>query len=287
MSQSVFQCWDNEEACPECGFNGARFSEGLFNLAGEVAAAIDAPDLTHAILKSIAVVAEELYAGNITPEGAATRIRNVSPKFAVIFRNAMRFGLTAVVFVSAAAGIYSASGACCLKSIRRGEGAVTRASRSTAALEPAARKAVGAASGSHRGPEVTLDAPRDQEPQNDLAERHAPAHPSATPHPHRKGLRVSSCHTIAAIRRRLMSDHPRQGKIQTETLPRRRLDRGRARLLSARCSRRRSRDEPRPRRPAPRVHRAVLLEKEADPDPIAQFDRWFSEAQAASPSPTP
>jgi hypothetical protein len=66
----------------QCGVFGARLSEGLFNLAGEVAQAIAAPDLTYTMLQTIAGVSRDLIAGAITPQAAIAKAERISPGFA-------------------------------------------------------------------------------------------------------------------------------------------------------------------------------------------------------------
>src|SRR5580700_4480252 len=45
-----FTVWGNEETCPECGFEHAKLSEGIFDLASEAVKVLSAPDITHAML---------------------------------------------------------------------------------------------------------------------------------------------------------------------------------------------------------------------------------------------
>ena len=177
-----FHCWNNEETCPECGVFGARLSEGLFNLAGEVAVALNAPDLTHAMLKSIAATAGELRAGSITPEDAAVKIQKVDPRFEGIFRKAIKIGLSAVAFVATIAGIYSTYLA---------QVTLTQSEEETTWLREHAAQQLHSDQRQEKlleqlleaiaGLRIVLRPQDDQEPQDDLAERHTPSPPKSKP----------------------------------------------------------------------------------------------------------
>jgi hypothetical protein len=41
-----FEAWDNEEPCPECGFERAKLSEGIFDLKKDAVRVLSAPDIT-------------------------------------------------------------------------------------------------------------------------------------------------------------------------------------------------------------------------------------------------
>lgn len=75
-----FNLWDNEEPCPACGFEHARLSEGIFNLARETIGVLSAPDMTYVMLQALNGIANDLVAGRIDAETAVTKIENVSPE---------------------------------------------------------------------------------------------------------------------------------------------------------------------------------------------------------------
>jgi hypothetical protein len=93
-----FNSWGSEEQCIECGFDHARLSDGIFDLTGEVMRIVSAPDITHAMLRAIKGVAEQLAEGRLEPVGAASRLNRISPKLAKLLRRSLKFGYGTVCF---------------------------------------------------------------------------------------------------------------------------------------------------------------------------------------------
>jgi hypothetical protein len=53
LGGAYFNAWDNEETCPECGFENAKLAEGIFDLASEAVKVLSAPNITHAMLLAL------------------------------------------------------------------------------------------------------------------------------------------------------------------------------------------------------------------------------------------
>lgn len=100
-----FLCWDNKEACPICGHEGALLSEGLFNLAGDIAQALSAPDMTHAMFAAIADVANRIVTGATPSEAAVAEIEKISPELSSVLKRAAEFCKSALIYGASIAGI--------------------------------------------------------------------------------------------------------------------------------------------------------------------------------------
>jgi hypothetical protein len=100
---AYFNAWNNEETCPECGFEHSKLSEGTFNLALEAVKVLSAPDITHVMLAALRKASDEVVAGKIEPENAAAEL---DPKLGAVFRKAFRLGNTAILLLSAIASVY-------------------------------------------------------------------------------------------------------------------------------------------------------------------------------------
>jgi hypothetical protein len=105
-----FTVWGNEETCPECGFEHAKLSEGIFDLASEAVKVLSAPDITHAMLAALRKASDKVVAGKIEPENAAAELDIVSQKLGMVFRKAFMFGKPAITFLLAIVGAYYAKG---------------------------------------------------------------------------------------------------------------------------------------------------------------------------------
>ena len=89
---AYFTSWDNEETCPVCGNEHARVSEGIFDLTGEVARIISAPDFTHAMMSRVLEIAAAANANVLSPEQAIEEAERVSPPLASALRRALSIG---------------------------------------------------------------------------------------------------------------------------------------------------------------------------------------------------
>ena len=97
---------NNTETCVVCGFNGARLSEGVFNLTHDTIEVISAPDITVAMLKAFAEIALRAAAGQITSTEAIAQASSISPKLAVLLSNGMTQGIAVAALLSSLVGIY-------------------------------------------------------------------------------------------------------------------------------------------------------------------------------------
>lgn len=107
FSGAFFNVWNNEEVCIECGFEHARLSEGIFDLAGEAVRILSAPDITHVMLRSVLSISNELLSGTIGPESAVQKYQKVLPRLGKLARTWLRRGKETVIFLGAVAGIVS------------------------------------------------------------------------------------------------------------------------------------------------------------------------------------
>ncbi|MVT74445.1 hypothetical protein [Bradyrhizobium cajani] len=104
---AYFNAWDNEEVCPNCRFEHARLSEGLFDLTKATVEIISAPDITHAMVECLRDAANEILRGRSTPADAIARVEAKSLHLGDLLRKALNIGLSAVAFLSGVAGIAS------------------------------------------------------------------------------------------------------------------------------------------------------------------------------------
>lgn len=103
-----WEFWNNEEVCPNCGFEHAKLSEGIFNLARETVEVLSAPDMTFALMAALAATTESFARKRTGSAKALTEIGGYSPKLAHIFKKAMRHGGAAVIFVATIVGVFVA-----------------------------------------------------------------------------------------------------------------------------------------------------------------------------------
>jgi hypothetical protein len=115
---TFFHCWDNQESCPVCNTFGARLSEGLFNLAGEIAAVVTAPDITHAMLKAINATAAQVIENKITPEEGIAQAEIVSPKLASLVKKALGWGAAGLGYLLIAFELYMLSQQNAMRALR-------------------------------------------------------------------------------------------------------------------------------------------------------------------------
>jgi hypothetical protein len=107
IGSSRFYSRDNEETCPNCGFEHAKLSDGLFDLTDKTVRILSAPDVTYAMLVAIRDIAQKVSEETITPEAAITQFQLINPKLAKLAKKALRISETALMFVAAAATIAS------------------------------------------------------------------------------------------------------------------------------------------------------------------------------------
>jgi hypothetical protein len=107
LGGQYWQSWGNKEQCIECGYAEAEVAEGIFDLTKEIVRILSAPDFTHLMLRQVAQIAEDIAKSQITPEEGVKRFENVSPSLGKIVRRALQIGVSAIMLVSAAAGIAS------------------------------------------------------------------------------------------------------------------------------------------------------------------------------------
>lgn len=103
-----FESWDNEEPCPECRFEHAKLSEGLFDLSKEAVRVLSAPDITFAMLAAIEKVATDVRTGVATPEQAAEKLDQISAPVGDLWRRALAVGATTIGLLVGVIGTYYA-----------------------------------------------------------------------------------------------------------------------------------------------------------------------------------
>ena len=108
LSGAYFNTWDNEETCPECGFEHAKLSEGVFNLEEETVRVLSAPDFTYAMLQQAKRVADEIIAGNIDEKDGARAFGAISPKFTDLISKAPGFLYKAIALIATVVAAYYA-----------------------------------------------------------------------------------------------------------------------------------------------------------------------------------
>jgi hypothetical protein len=107
FSGQYFELWDNEEPCPGCGFEHAKLSEGIFNLAEDTVEVLSAPDITHAMLAATQFISDKVIAGEIAGEDAVVEYEAVTPKIGEVAKRAWSFGKSAFWTFAAIASIAS------------------------------------------------------------------------------------------------------------------------------------------------------------------------------------
>jgi hypothetical protein len=103
--------WDNEEQCPECGFEHAKVSEGIFNLIGDLAKVISAPDVTLLMLKQINEIVKEVSEKKLEPEAAALKITSVNSALGTLWHQACKVAGLITFFCAIISAYYSKIGA--------------------------------------------------------------------------------------------------------------------------------------------------------------------------------
>lgn len=87
-----FWGFDNEETCPNCGFENAKGADGLFDLSKELLEVVQAPDFTHAMLASAETVTSAIIKGDMTSARARKEIKRISPALFRILKQAWEYG---------------------------------------------------------------------------------------------------------------------------------------------------------------------------------------------------
>lgn len=100
----LFLIKNNEEECQKYGIYGARLSEGLFNLADEVAKALSTPDITYAMLLTITKTSKEVVEGTISLEDGIGIISGMTESLAAIYEAAKKISLLGAAFLTFMAG---------------------------------------------------------------------------------------------------------------------------------------------------------------------------------------
>lgn len=86
---AYFNLLGNEEPCPNCGYEHAVLSEGVFNLTSEVVHVLSAPDMTYVMLQSLNAVAADVIAGRIEIGTAIERIETISPSLGEVAKKSL------------------------------------------------------------------------------------------------------------------------------------------------------------------------------------------------------
>ena len=103
-----FNCWDNEEQCPECGDELAKLSEGVFDLTKATIQILSAPDITYAIILALRDLLNDIETGNIDPEQVVKRANALNPAIGALLTKYLRFGYGAIMLVATVvAAIYA------------------------------------------------------------------------------------------------------------------------------------------------------------------------------------
>jgi hypothetical protein len=88
-----FNCWNNEETCPECYNEHATLSEGIFNLTKEIIEILRAPDITYALVQALITTAESTIKGTTNPDEAEEYLNSLSPRLGKLIHSATSFGV--------------------------------------------------------------------------------------------------------------------------------------------------------------------------------------------------
>jgi hypothetical protein len=100
FSGPYFWLWGNEDTCPECGYEHAKLAEGIFDLTTEAVKVLTAPDMTHAMLRSIGSIMESLLSGAMTERDATSELEAISQPVANLLAVAGQHGPTAAMYVT-------------------------------------------------------------------------------------------------------------------------------------------------------------------------------------------
>ncbi|MER9270459.1 hypothetical protein [Mesorhizobium sp. M0643] len=101
FSGALFNLWDNEEPCINCGDHRARLSEGIFDLTKDVVRVLSAPDMTYVMLQSLNAIAADVIAGRIETGKAIEKIAALSPGLGDVARRGLTIGGQAACWVVA------------------------------------------------------------------------------------------------------------------------------------------------------------------------------------------
>ncbi len=92
IGSSSFYGFDNEETCPECGYEHAKVASGLFNLAKEAIEILQAEPLTHALVQALAAAADDYINGKADIEETISRVEAASSGLGQVLRKARAGG---------------------------------------------------------------------------------------------------------------------------------------------------------------------------------------------------
>jgi hypothetical protein len=98
----------NVANCPNCGYEEARISDGVFKVAGDTIEIISAPDITVAMLKAFAEIARRTAAGEINPTEAVAEANAISPKLGFLLGTGLANGLSVAALLSSLVTMYLA-----------------------------------------------------------------------------------------------------------------------------------------------------------------------------------
>ncbi len=79
-----WQFWGNEEPCIKCGHEHALLSEGVFDLTRDAVRVLSAPDITHAMLQSLAEALKDAQSDTLTPDQTIRRAESIVPGIGAI-----------------------------------------------------------------------------------------------------------------------------------------------------------------------------------------------------------
>lgn len=79
INSSRFYGLDNEETCPDCGFEHAKLADGIFDLTDKIAKIIEAEKLTYEMFSNVGKILETLVSGQIDEDVALTQLSAISP----------------------------------------------------------------------------------------------------------------------------------------------------------------------------------------------------------------
>lgn len=82
IQSPAFYGFDNEESCPNCGYEHARLAGGLFNISEDLAEIIEADAITYAMFSRIASILAAAAFQVISEEEAERQIEAISPRMA-------------------------------------------------------------------------------------------------------------------------------------------------------------------------------------------------------------
>jgi hypothetical protein len=102
---AYFNSWNNEETCPDCGNEHAKVSEGIFDLSGEFIRVIEAPEITHDLIRAIAQVGNDYLIHKINADEAVDLFQKISPKLGILANKARNNGLAALAVIASLASI--------------------------------------------------------------------------------------------------------------------------------------------------------------------------------------